>query len=105
VQELADRCRDDRNLTSVAELARGAGLSRRRLQRLFADRVGVGPKWALRRYRLHEAVARMDAPPDGAALAAELGYCDQAHFVRDFKAAVGAFAAELRRTKAGDRGR
>jgi AraC-like DNA-binding protein len=63
----------------------------RRLQRLFAEYVGVSPKWVLRRARLHEAAARADRgePTDWAGLAADLGYADQAHFVRDFTSAVG----------------
>jgi AraC-like DNA-binding protein len=34
------------------------GVGVRRLQRLFRDHVGAGPKWVIRRYRLHEAAAR-----------------------------------------------
>ena len=53
--------------------------------------VGIGPKWVIKRYRLHEAIARIQdgAPVDWAALAAELGYFDQSHFGRDFRALVG----------------
>ncbi len=74
----------------VAEVAREFGISLRSLQRLFAEYVGASPKWVLRRARLHEAAARADSGAvDWAALAAELGYADQAHFVRDFTGAVG----------------
>jgi AraC-like DNA-binding protein len=61
------------------------------LQRLFADYVGIGPKWVIRRFRLHEVTERLAAGADidWAALAAELGYADQAHFVRDFRAMFG----------------
>ncbi|HEY9374015.1 AraC family transcriptional regulator [Streptomyces sp.] len=77
----------------VSELADRAGLSVRSLQRLFAAYVGVAPKWVVLRYRIHEALERAEADrtgePDWAALAAELGYSDQAHLVRDFTATVG----------------
>jgi AraC-like DNA-binding protein len=45
----------------------------------------------IRRYRLHEAAEQLKGPdpPPLAALAAALGYADQAHFARDFKAVVG----------------
>jgi AraC-like DNA-binding protein len=78
-------------LFRVDELARELGVSVRALQRLFAEYVGVSPKWVLRRARLHEAAARADegAGIDWAALAADLGYADQAHLTRDFAAAVG----------------
>ena len=68
-----------------------SGLSVRRLQRLFADYVGVSPKWVMRRARLHEAAERADSgePVDWAALAVDLGYADQAHLTRDFTATIG----------------
>jgi AraC-like DNA-binding protein len=45
----------------------------------------------IRRYRLHEVTARMAAGGaiDWAALAADLGYADQGHFIRDFKRMFG----------------
>ncbi|TVT06563.1 AraC family transcriptional regulator [Amycolatopsis bartoniae] len=78
-------------VTRVETLAERVGLSVRGLQRLFAEYVGIGPKWVIRRYRLHEATERMAAGGgiDWAALAADLGYADQAHFVRDFRSLFG----------------
>jgi AraC-like DNA-binding protein len=88
--ELVQRVRCDRSILRVDELARGEGLSVRSMQRLFSAYVGVSPKWVILRYRIHEAVERaIDADVDWAALAAELGYSDQAHLVRDFTATVG----------------
>lgn len=45
----------------------------------------------IRRYRLYEVAERAarSQTVDWAALAADLGYADQAHLVRDFTAAVG----------------
>lgn len=78
-------------LTRVDDVAREHGLTVRGVQRLFADHVGVGPKWVVRRYRLHEVTERLaqGGSIDWAALSAELGYADQGHFVRDFKAMFG----------------
>jgi AraC-like DNA-binding protein len=78
-------------ITRVDHLAREFDLTMRQLQRLFADYVGVGPKWVIRRHRLHEAAARSAAGTrlDLGALAAELGYSDQAHLTRDFAGMVG----------------
>jgi AraC-like DNA-binding protein len=92
---------DDRNLTSVDELAIRAGLSKRSLQRLFEQYVGVPPKWVIARYRLHEAIAQLQAGTaiDWADLAVKLGYFDQAHFIRDFRKLVGQSPAAYARTE------
>jgi AraC-like DNA-binding protein len=81
----------DRTLQQVAQVEARHGLSARTLQRLFARYVGVGPKWVLARYRIHDAVTELDAGYTGplADLAASLGWYDQAHFVRDFARLVG----------------
>ncbi len=81
------------DLRRVDELAVLCGVGVRRLQRLFADHVGVSPKWLLRRFRLQEVTdtlaAAPGAPVDWAGLAADLGYVDQAHLSRDFAAMFG----------------
>ena len=58
---------------------------------MFNQYVGVGPKWVINRYRMHEALERMeqDDALEWTRLALELGYFDQAHFIRDFKALIG----------------
>ncbi|MFE2943703.1 DUF6597 domain-containing transcriptional factor [Streptomyces sp. NPDC059255] len=87
---LADRIRTDRTIRRVARLTEEEGVSARSLQRLFAAYVGVGPKWVILRYRIHEALERAESGAvDWPALAADLGYSDQAHLVRDFTATVG----------------
>lgn len=91
VRDLVERVAVDRSIVRVDALAAHAGARPRTLQRLFREHVGVSPKWVIRRFRLHEAVERADAGErvDWAALALDLGYSDQPHFVRDFKALVG----------------
>jgi AraC-like DNA-binding protein len=79
------------DLVDVDAVAATLGTHRRSLQRLFAEYVGVGPKWVIRRHRLQQVAAQAAAgtPIDWVRLAARLGYSDQAHLVRDFTAAVG----------------
>lgn len=78
-------------------------VSERTLQRLFAHYVGASPLWVLRRQRLQDAVAALDAGEgdDLAALAASLGFADHAHLTRVFTATIGVPPSEYRR--AGDR--
>ncbi len=87
---------DEPHITRVDELAARHGMSVRSLQRLFRTYVGVSPKWVLQRYRVHEAAERMAEGRHGdwAELALELGYFDQPHFIKDFKALVGSSPAE-----------
>ena len=91
VAAIVERVAADPGLLRVDELAASSEIGVRRLQRLFAEYVGVSPKWVIRRCRIQEAADRADggADVDWAALSAELGYADQAHFTRDFSAAIG----------------
>ncbi|WP_082599459.1 AraC family transcriptional regulator [Nocardioides sp. Root151] len=81
----------DSSLVTVEQVAERFHVSVRTLQRLFRRYVGVGPKWVLRRHRLHDAVTLIDAGEyaDLADLSARLGWFDQAHFTREFTDLVG----------------
>ena len=82
---------DDRSVTRVDQVARRYAVSVRTLQRLFRRYVGVGPKWVIRRYRMHDGAERLASGTvtDPAAMAVELGWFDQAHFTRDFSTLIG----------------
>ncbi|MFL6165792.1 MAG: DUF6597 domain-containing transcriptional factor [Ornithinibacter sp.] len=97
----------DHTLLTVADVAGRHGVTVRTLQRLFTHYVGVGPKWVLARYRLHDAVADLDAGWPGTLtdLAVRYGWYDQAHFTRDFTALVGVTPGQYRdRAAAADAG-
>jgi AraC-like DNA-binding protein len=100
INRIVDRIAADRSITRVDDIARQFSLSKRTVQRIFSQYVGVGPKWVVKRYRLQEAA---DQLADGGAvdwprLALELGYFDQAHFIKDFKTIVGRTPAEYARS-------
>jgi AraC-like DNA-binding protein len=78
-------------LRRVGDLAKASGRSERTLHRLFARYIGASPAWVIRRHRLRAAAERLTArpPADVRALAWDLGYADQAHFIRDFRATIG----------------
>lgn len=97
---LVDLVGAEPGICRVDDLARRVGSTVRSLQRFCAEWIGVGPKELIRWARLHEAAARAAAGPvDWAALAAELGYADQAHLVRDFAAVVGEPPARYARSE------
>jgi AraC-like DNA-binding protein len=68
------------------EVARAAGVSERRFIDLFKAEIGVGPKVFSRVRRFQRALARLrwDRAPEWARLAADCGYFDQSHMIRDF---------------------
>jgi AraC-like DNA-binding protein len=61
------------------------GLSPRRFTDLFRSDVGMAPKPYLRVRRLQAAMRALHTPVQIASVAADLGYFDQAHFVREFR--------------------
>ena len=82
-------------LRSVAEVNRRTGLSPKRLLALFREEIGLCPKsyWRVRRFRA--ALQDLDSGVlRGAPLAAQHGYCDQAHFLREFRALAGSSPSE-----------
>ncbi|RKG87335.1 AraC family transcriptional regulator [Corallococcus terminator] len=103
VQGMVTRILEDRAVTKVEDLLTPGGPGLRTVQRLFRRYVGVSPKWVIQRYRLHEAAERLKEvpPPELATLALELGYFDQAHFIRDFRRVVGCPPAEYARRAPG----
>lgn len=91
INEIVQTAIDDREMVKVEDMVRRFGMNKRTLQRLFSRYVGVSPKWVIQRYRLQEAAELLEkgAVPDWAKLAQDLGYYDQAHFIKDFKAIIG----------------
>ena len=97
--QLVDRILRQPEIKTVEDLALQSGLGKRSLQRLFREYAGISPKWVIQRYRLHELVERLESGerlhwPD---LALELGYCDQAHLINDFRSVTGYSPADYQR--------
>lgn len=105
MRDAAQMAAEDSGIKTTADLAERCGRTVRALQRGFQAHVGVGPKWVIRRYRLQEAAARIDAGKtcDWAGLARELGYFDQAHFANEFRRFVGCAPGEYERGNLGVR--
>lgn len=91
VAALVETAEHDRAVTRPEHLTARAGVTLRTLQRWFGEYVGIGPRWVVRRFRLLDAAAAAHAgsPVDWAGLADELGFADQAHLTREFRAVTG----------------
>lgn len=75
---------------SMDRLAGELGISGRQLERRFLNEVGLGPKLLCRILRFQQvfrAVERSDR--NWAKIAADCGYYDQAHLIRDFRQFAG----------------
>jgi AraC-like DNA-binding protein len=75
----------------IGRLAREVGWSHRHLISKFRQEVGLRPKTAARLVRFDGVWRRLDArrPLDWGQVAAEEGYADQAHLIRDFRQFTG----------------
>ncbi|HEX5385408.1 MAG TPA: DUF6597 domain-containing transcriptional factor [Gemmatimonadales bacterium] len=88
---------------AVREVVAALGIGQRGLERAFERWVGLSPRVLARVFRFQRLVRRIgDAAeaPRWAAVAAEAGYADQPHLIRDFRALAGItparFAVERR---------
>jgi len=90
----------DREILKVEQLASRFSMSMRTLQRLFDRYVGVSPKGVIQRYRMHEVAEKIESGEarDWLELSLDMGYYDQAHFIKDFKTIMGQSPEEYLRT-------
>jgi AraC-like DNA-binding protein len=75
----------------IGELAREVGWSHKHLIARFRQQVGVAPKTAARLLRFNGVWRHLDEgrPLDWGLVAAETGYADQAHLIREFRQFTG----------------
>jgi AraC-like DNA-binding protein len=89
-----------RKMTSMAELSALTGLSRFHLSRTFRDITGLPPYQYFEQVRLARAKVLLRKGHEISAVAMALGYSDQSHFHRQFRAVAattpGRYAKALR---------
>jgi AraC-like DNA-binding protein len=101
VQQAIGTLTQKRGQLSVVDLAEVAGLGDRQLRRACYKHSGLSPKQLARILRFRHAVSRLkDAAADGAGLAVDCGYYDQAHMIRDFRELAGCSPMALVRQNA-----
>lgn len=85
----------DAGATRTDELARGLGVNRRSLERMFRSEVGLAPKRYARIRRVQAVLGELGEPGTARPalgwgdVAAAHGFADQSHLIRDFRAIVG----------------
>ncbi|MEK6410488.1 MAG: DUF6597 domain-containing transcriptional factor [Acidobacteriota bacterium] len=94
VRQAVNRILRSNGLIGIDELAAGAGISARQLERRFLREVGIGPKLLCRILRFQQVFHAVDQNSGNwAAVAAHCGYYDQSHLIRDFQQFAGAAPA------------
>lgn len=85
----------------VERLTAETGTSRRHLERLFLDQVGLSPKTAARVARFRRLCGLLPERPGAgwSRLALECGYYDQAHMIREFRALAALTPEAYRRER------
>jgi AraC-like DNA-binding protein len=81
-----------RGRVPIETVAARTGMTRRHLERRFSEDVGLSPKRLARIARFQHALRVLDDVPAagrGTTTAAECGYADQAHFIREFRSLAG----------------
>jgi AraC-like DNA-binding protein len=87
---------------SNATLARIAGRSVRAFERMFRRQMQATPQQFLRRLRLRLACRELTAGRSSlTAISAAHGFCDQSHFVREFRREFGMTPGDYRSQQAG----
>ncbi len=99
INDIVDCIISNRAITKVDDIVSLMGINKRTLQRMFSQYVGVSPKLVIKRFRLQEAAEHLAQVEhvNWSTLALELGYFDQAHFIKDFKAMIGQTPTEYAR--------
>ncbi|MGW0159296.1 helix-turn-helix domain-containing protein [Mycobacterium sp. NPDC003323] len=98
VNDIVAFIEDNPKISRVSDVCAHFGIGERSLQRLSRHRIGLSPKWLVRRRRIQDATWRLRTGATTiAAVAADLGYADEAHLSHDFRRVTGvtpgAFAA------------
>ncbi len=89
-QEMVKSILSQQGQIDLAEFSQQHRISKRYIQRLFKDYVGVSPLHFTKIVRFLNGISRLQQQPESLSfLSYELGYYDQAHFIRDFKRFAG----------------
>ncbi|HKG95525.1 MAG TPA: helix-turn-helix domain-containing protein [Gemmatimonadaceae bacterium] len=96
----AELIRARQGALSLPDIARAVGVSERQLRRIVRETTGIGAKQLQRVHRLNRAVCIADwcgeqRRPPWARIAAQAGYYDQSHLIREVLALSGRTPAEL----------
>ncbi len=93
-----------RGALRVRALSRSLGLSEDTLTSSFRRGIGLTPKRYARMLRFHAVLGEvaLASSPDWTRLAHDMGYFDQAHFIKDFRAFTGTTPSDYLKRRSAD---
>ncbi|MEM1186783.1 MAG: helix-turn-helix domain-containing protein [Planctomycetota bacterium] len=100
VHSAIERCAQSRGQCDITRISKELGWSTKKLRSRFAAQVGTSPKRFCRIVRMESMLHRLESSlilGTGAGLAAEFGYFDQSHMIRDFRSLTGMTPTEYQR--------
>jgi AraC-like DNA-binding protein len=95
VSEAWDLLVESGGTSTIGDIAREVGWSHKHLISKFKQQVGVAPRLAARLLRLSHVWRLIDSGHSWARIAAESGYADQSHLVREFRQFTGSTPGAL----------
>ena len=95
VREAWDLLRRSGGTDAIGDIARQVGWSHKHLITKFRQQVGVTPRLAARLLRLSRVWRLIDSGQSWARIAADSGYADQSHLVREFRQFTGTTPSAL----------
>ena len=92
------------NAPRVATLAQQLGVTDRHFRRLMVDETGIAPRHFARIQRFHSLLRASDlaSRPSWAALAADHGYADQSHLIREVQDLAGVAPRQLHQERSAE---
>ncbi|MCO6147364.1 helix-turn-helix transcriptional regulator [Flavobacterium sp. NRK1] len=85
----ANLIRNAKGNITIEEVSNTVAVGMRQLQRSFKENMGTSPKSYVRIIRFRNALTCLKEVPEWADITYDLGYADQAHFIREFRQFAG----------------
>ncbi|CDZ76575.1 HTH-type transcriptional repressor of iron proteins A [Legionella massiliensis] len=83
--------------STIEEIARHYGYSKRSLERHFLSTIGLSPKKFMRSARFQLVLSKLEAGASWSTIANDLNYYDQAHYIKEFREFSGLTPQQFRK--------
>lgn len=97
IEDISQRIIASKGTISMSALFSAYGISKRRIEQRFLDKIGVSPKFFARLIKYQQTLVQLkkySACNNLTGIAYKCGYFDQSHFIRDFKSFSGVTPAK-----------